>query len=359
MLLEKERYARTRAPEHNHGRQQTERATRWETHAAEQCPQCGTALAGGWIMRRVQVIDLPSVAPLEVTQHRIVRRQCPRCGTRVVPPVVGAAGGRIGRCRFGPRLVAAIVTTATVERLPGRLTQERLAREHGLWISHGAIIGLLRRMAAVGTPSYVHLEAAIRASAVVHADGTGWRENGTRTMVWTTTTAQTTVVHHGRRTSEAIDAILSPDFGGTIVADRYAACNHFPGRKQRFRAHLVRELETLLHEQIDQPETVAWTEAILTIYSQARAPRPPPEEGWTEQASRARERRAQQCEAQILLLCPATLDPTVPHATLAARCRSHLAELFTFVRDPAVPATNDAAERSLRPLVHDHRDYEA
>src|SRR5438270_8599116 len=47
-----------RAPEHNHGRQKLERATRWETHAAEQCPQCGEQLAGGWIVRRVQVIDL-------------------------------------------------------------------------------------------------------------------------------------------------------------------------------------------------------------------------------------------------------------------------------------------------------------
>jgi hypothetical protein len=29
----------------------------------------------------------------------------------------------------------------------------------------------------------------------------------------------------------------------------------------------------------------------------------------------------------------------------------HLAELFVFVADPAVPATNNAAERSLRHLV--------
>ncbi len=45
------------------------------------------------------------------------------------------------------------------------------------------------------------------------------------------------------------------------------------------------------------------------------------------------------------------LAPTLPYATLANRLRTHLAELFTFVRDPAAAPTNNAAERSLRPLV--------
>jgi len=70
----------------------------------------------------------------------------------------------------------------------------------------------------------------------------------------------------------------------------------------------------------------------------------------THQAVRAREQRARQCEALILLLCPATLE-SAHYATLAARLRKHLTELFTFVRDPRVDATNNAAERSLRLLV--------
>lgn len=154
---------------------------------------------------------------------------------------------------------------------------------------------------------------------------------------------------HGRRTNEAIDGILGADFGGTIVADCYAAYDHFLGPKQRCWAHLIREVEALLHEQGQDAETVAWAEGILSIYQQATVPRPPAEEGVTPQAAHAREVRAQQCEALILLLCPAEPDPTLPYATLAKRLRSHLPELFTFVRDPEVAATNNAAERSLRP----------
>jgi hypothetical protein len=338
-----------RDPKHNAGRRRLDCANRWETHAVEQCPRCGMPLQDGWIHRRVQVIDLPAPAPLEVTEHRMIRRQCSRCGLRCLPPPVGLEAGRIGRSCFGPRLMAAIATMATVERLPGRVICDRLRREYGLVLSHGGLQGLLARIAAAGEPTYAALRETIRTSAVVHADETGWRENGQHTTVWTTCTARTVYVHHGRRTNEEIDGILGADFGGTLVTDFYAAYHHFLGAKQRCWAHLVRELEALLH--VDTAETGAWAEGILWIYAQASIPRPPPEEGWTPHAVRAREARAQQCEALILLLCPADLDPALPYTTLATRLRTHVSELFTFVRDPQVEATNNRAERSLRPLV--------
>ena len=342
---------KTRAPEHNRGRLKLERPNRWMTHASEQCPRCGEQLAEGWIVRRVQVIDLAPVAPLEITEHRIIRRRCPRCGKRVLPKPVGLEAGRMGRCRFGPRLIAAIATMRTVERLPIGVIQERLRREYSLGISRGGIVGLLERMAAAGRPAYHQLQADVRASPVVHADETGWRERGQHTPVWTTSTAQLVYVHHGRRTNEEIDGILGADFGGTIVADCYAAYDHFEGPKQRCWAHLVRELKALLHEQGSHDETVAWVEGILAIYDQARAVHPAAEEGSTPEAARVRDGRARRCEALILLLCPADPDPSLPYATLAKRLRTHLEELFTFVRDPQVDPTNNAAERSLRPLV--------
>jgi len=342
---------RKRAPEHNAGRRSVEQANHWETHAADTCPRCGTALDGGWIVRRVQVIDLPPVAPLVITQHRMLRRQCSRCGKRVLPKPVGVEAGRIGRSRFGPRLIAAIGTMAILERLSGRMIQDRLQREYGLTISHGGIIGLIQRMARAGHPAYQQLQADVRGSPVVHADETGWRENGQHGTVWTVSTSQHIYVQYGRRTNAEIDGILGADFGGTIVADCYTAYDHFLGPKQRCWAHLVRDLEHLLREHAEDVETVAWVEGILDVYARARQPRPSSEDGSTHQAVRAREQRARQCEALILLLCPGTLDSAPPYATLAARLRTHLTELFTFVRDPRVDATNNAAERSLRPLV--------
>jgi hypothetical protein len=345
-----------RAQEHNHGRHRLERATRWQTHAVETCPGCGTALSGGWIVRRVQVIELPAAAPVEVTEHRILRRQCPRCGKRVLPTPVGIEAGRIGQCRFGPRLMAAVVTMATVERLPGRMIQERLQREYGLHISHGGIVGIMQRVAHLGKPVYDHLQADVRASPVGHPlarvpGWNGWRENGQRTTTWTVSTAQAIYIHHGRRTTAEIDGILGADYPGTIVADCYAAYDHFLGPKQRCWAHLLRDLQKLVAEHGDDLETMAWVEGMQELYAQARDARGRTGAGQTPQDDRARIECARRCEALLRLLCPAEPDRRLPHATLAMRFRGHLEELFTFVRDPTVPATNNAAERSLRPLV--------
>jgi len=293
----------------------------------------------------------PEIKPASARREQKTRKKRAPEHKRVLPEPVGLEAGRIGRCRFGPRLIAAIATMATVERLPGRMIQDRLKREYGLTISHGGIVGLLKRMATRGQPAYEQLNQDVRASPVVHGDETGWREAGQHTTVWTVSTPQVVYVHHGRRTNEEIDGILGADFGGTIVADCYAGYDHFLGPKQRCWAHLLRDLDQLLHQHGQDTETVAWVEGIRWIYEQARIPRPAAEEGSTPQAVRAREHRARQCEALVLLLCPAQPDPALPYATLANRLRKHLTELFTFVRDPLVPPTNNAAERSLRPLV--------
>ena len=41
---------------------------------------------------------------------------------------------------------------------------------------------------------------------------------------------------------------------------------------------------------------------------------------------------------------------TVPQAVLCRRIAKYLPELFALVADPAVPATNNAAARSVRPV---------
>jgi transposase len=340
-----------RAAHHNTGRRRLDRANRWETHAAEHCPRCGEPLSGGWIARRVQVIDLPPLAPLEITEHRILRRQCPRCGKRVLPPPPEREACRLGRCRFGPRLLATLATMRSIERLPLRVMVDRLQREYGLTLSPGGISGLLQRMGEAGRPAYQQIQADVRASPVAHSDETGWSESGQHTTVWTVSTPQLVYFHQGRRTNAEIDGILGADYGGTLVADCYAAYDHFLGPKQRCWAHLVRELKGLLAEHGDDEETVAWVEGVLDLYAQARTARPLVEEGQTPQAIRAREERAHRHEALLRLLCPADPAPEAPYAPLAKRLRKHLGELFTFVRDPQVPATNNAAEQSLRPLV--------
>jgi transposase len=337
---------------HNRGRQRMAQVDERVRHAVETCPRCGRHLSGGWVHRRLQVIELPPAQPAIVTEHVLLRRQCPGCQKRVLPALPGVLAGRVGRCRFGPRLLAQVATMATVERLPLRLIQERLQRQHNLHLSRGGIVGLLRHVARSSQPVYQSLQAQVRASPVVHADETGWREDGIPGFVWTLSTPTTCLFHRDpHRSGAVIDELLGTTFGGTLVTDFYSAYDHLTGMKQRCWAHLWRDIDALEVEYPDDPVLAAWVAGVRAIYDLATAERPAEEVGETPQAVRQRARRADRYEQQLQLLCPETMAVDRPEATLVKRIRRYRQELFTFVRDPAVPPTNNAAERSLRSLV--------
>jgi hypothetical protein len=87
-----------------------------------------------------------------------------------------------------------------------------------------------------------------------------------------------------------------------------------------------------------------WAAAVGELYRAATAFSAPDE--------RRRVVAQQDFQARLLAICtPSLTDPLAAQAKLCRRIAKHLSELFVFVVDPRVPATNNEAERSLRPLV--------
>lgn len=214
------------------------------------------------------------------------------------------------------------------------------------------MLRLLHLAARQATPAYERIRDAVRASPVVHLDETSWREDGLHGYVWVATTPDACLFHRDpSRSGQVVDALLGAQTARAFVTDFYAAYDHCPEQHQRCWAHLWRAIDDLRTQHPQDLTLAAWIEAIRAIWEAATGPRPAPEAGDSRVARRARFARARRYEQQILACCPATLPAALPHATLAARLRRYLDELFTFVRDPAVPPTNNLAERRLRPLV--------
>ena len=109
-----------RKRQHGFARPRMEPAGR-VVHAPESCPECHTALTGGWAQRTREVIDIP-VVPAEVREHVFIARTCPLCRKRRLPrdPLKGLAAGRQ---RLGANLVSLIVTLREEGRLPIRTIQ--------------------------------------------------------------------------------------------------------------------------------------------------------------------------------------------------------------------------------------------
>jgi hypothetical protein len=185
--------------------------------------------------------------------------------------------------------------------------------------------------------------AAIRASPVAHADESGWREDGRNGHGWTFGTPTERYFLRRSRAGSVVDEVPGEVFGGVLVTDFYAAYDHYPGLKQRCWAHLLRAIEGLCRPCPRDAATQGWADGVRDVYRRATAARPPP-------ADRQAQQRAY--EQELLALCrPYLPDVAAPRAVLRRRIAKYLSELFVFVADPRVPPTNNAAERSLRPVV--------
>ena len=165
-------------------------------HVMENCPDCGAHLSGGWTHRTREVIDLP-VVPVQVTEHVYIARTCsdllglartcPACRRRCTPPAE-LDGVVLGQQRLGVNLLSLIATLREEGRLPIRSVQWYLDTVHQLRLSVGAIVSAIHRTAQRAQPAVAAILDRIRASPVVHADETGWRQSGANGYVGTFST---------------------------------------------------------------------------------------------------------------------------------------------------------------------------
>ena len=75
-------------------------------HALDRCPDCRTGLAGGWVQRTREVIELPQV-PAQVTEHVYIARACAQCRRRCVL-TAQPHGVALGQQRLGINLLSLI-----------------------------------------------------------------------------------------------------------------------------------------------------------------------------------------------------------------------------------------------------------
>ena len=127
----------------------------------------------------------------------------------------------------------------------GGTCQWYLDTVHGLRLSLGAIVDATPRVARKAQAELTGILERIRGSPVVHADETGWREDGHNGYVWTFSTPTERYFLRRGRGQAVVDEVLGDQFAGVLVSDFYAAYHHYDGPKQRCWAHLLRDIHDL------------------------------------------------------------------------------------------------------------------
>jgi hypothetical protein len=315
-----------------------------QEHAVAQCLICRAVLRGGTVRRRREVIEVVP-ARVEITEHVYLERRCPHCGGRWQPgPELD--GVVVGKGRLGVGLLSLIATLREELRLPIARIQWYLEAVHGLHLSVGGIVAVLGTVARRAEPVVSDIREQIRGSPVLHVDETGWRQAGRNGYAWTFSTETARAFVHGGRDRGVLAGAVGDDYPGVLVSDFYAVYTGYAGRHQYCWAHLLRDVDELVAAHRQDAAVVGWADSVHGLYQRARAL------AAVDAEPLARCQARQGCEAALEMLCaPFCGEPSAPQRVLCERMSKHLGELFVFVEEPAVPATNNAAERSLRHLV--------
>lgn len=310
------------------------------THAAETCPDCGRKLAGGWLHRRRQVIEIP-VIHYQVIEHQILARYCGVCKKRVLPK--DGIPDAIGHCRMGPRLTALVSYLKMRCRVPLRIIQSLLEIQFGLKVSLGELAELLHRAASYGRQAYQQLLEEVRGSPGVCADETGWYMNGAYQCLWTFATPRVRFFRLAATRGAVVPQEVLRGFRGVLSSDFYTGYNWYPGDHQYCWAHLLRALHDLKEEHASEPSVVQWVDAVHDLFERAR------EYSNDHPARRRAERFRLQHNLEALARKYDQSD--APQGKLARRILRFLPHLLVFVEKPQIAPDNNLAECSLRPLV--------
>jgi hypothetical protein len=215
----------------------------------------------------------------------------------------------------------------------------------GLSVTPGGLAQALARMAGKLEVEYEALVDQLRASPAVFADETSWWVGGPGWWLWGFTTPETTVYWVDEsRGSQVVREILGDEFAGMLVSDCLSSYDPAPYRKHKCIAHHLKAIK----EAGQQPgatrssylaEWKVFFAAVLVI-THVRS-RLPPEEFVARRAA-----LEAWCDRLLGQACEQPGEVAVRN-----RLKKQRAHLLGCLYEPAAEATNNRAERALRPAV--------
>jgi transposase len=314
------------------------------------CPDCATELVERDTVIQYQT-DLPPIVPI-VTQFNIETGHCPCCRQRRQgrhaeqnSDAIGAAGNTLGP----------VVLTMAAELkhrlgVPYRKISDFLETYCEISVSPGTLVRAEKRLHKLAKPTYDLLLDALRKSDVVHVDETGWRINSVNAWLWVFTNQNVTIYAirsgAGARGHEVPEEILGPDFDGFLIVDGFSCYNVLDYKKGQCNAHLLRRAKK--ERETASPAEQAHLDLLIKLIQDAIALA---ERREAVSAANYQRQTGQLEDRLIDWLHTLPENPSADLTRLANHVEKHVTEWLAFLFHPEVSATNNHAERMLRPAV--------
>lgn len=313
----------------------------------KKCPDCGG---------RVIYDDTHPQFQEDIVRQTIVRRfdvetgHCAGCGGHVqgrhrlqTSDALGAA-----RVQVGPQ---ALTLAAHLTKQMG-ISHERAAQVlqwgYGLPVSRSALCRAMTRLGKKAEPTYQELQVAVGHSLVNGLDETGWRVAAHLEWLWVCVSAEVTLyaILPGRGFAQAA-SILGEDYRGFLNHDGWQPYYRFVHAfHQTCLSHLIRRCKDML--ETTSTAAARFPQAVMQSLLEGLALRD--RHARQEISTHGLNVATGRLEADMdRLLAKTFRDPA--NRRLAKHLRHEQPWLFTFLHCPGIEATNNAAERALRPAV--------
>jgi hypothetical protein len=229
-----------------------------------------------------------------------------------------------------------------------RLSRPRIQEFLRDWLGITRSVGCINQCISEGGRAVAPLEDAlvteIQQSDLLHADETGWKENGHLLWLWVLRTATVTLYLIGRRNWDVIAASLK-GFSGWLMSDGYGQYRSYE-KRLRCLAHILRKARGLAESchpqaaEFGQQVLKTMTQLITGVY-QARGD---PTLNLVE--------KDKVDLAQLRVLCGQHRDHSHEKTKqLARELLNDWPAIWRVLENPTLPITNNVAEQSLRHWV--------
>jgi transposase len=314
------------------------------------CPQCSLELINLKEHEQFE-IDIPEVKPV-ITRYVMLSGKCPQCGKRhwmYHPDQISRATGAAGVV-IGPRAKALAANMKHRFGASYAKVCEALNDAFNLKVTRSAWCQADQRLATQAKSVYEALIQALQSCAVVHSDETGWRIGLLSAWLWVFTNQQITVYTiEASRGHEVVLNILGKEFKGILASDCFLAYDHrdlAKWLKQKCLSHLLKNLKELRETKIRG--AVRFARQVTALLQAALALKAQKEQLSAEQYAQ----QAENLETRLDALIDAKRQLTDPdNARFAKRLRKHREHVLRFLYVDGLDATNNLAERQLRPEV--------
>jgi transposase len=317
-----------------------------EVPLGEACPSCGETLGARQRCEQT-IVELPVVRP-HLTRLVTWRAYCPHCRCEVrsshprqVSTATGAAGTHLGARALG--VACALKHQAGLSMAKTAAVLRELC---GLEITAGGLAQAFQRVAVRLAPAYEQLRADLLHSQLIHTDETSWWVGGPKASLWVFCNPQSTfyrVVES--RDRQSFYEVVPADWPGVLVSDCLSVYDGATEVQHKCYSHHLQALSAAAEAGAPQGpgDFLTLCRRLLHLAMELKRQLAP-----LAEHERAQKRRGLHVAAAALL-GQARADPR--EEAVRVRLHKQIDHLFTFLDHPQVEATNNLAERQLRPAV--------